>query len=45
MNSVLSAEHWQIFWRLAAALVAGSLIGLERTRRGRHAGLREHALV
>ena len=23
----------------------GSLIGLERTRRGRHAGLREHALV
>ena len=45
MNSVLSAEHWQIFGRLAAALVAAGLIGLERTRRGRHAGLREHALV
>ena len=30
---------------LLAALCAGGLIGLERSRRGRQAGFREHTLV
>jgi len=34
-----------LFLRLGAALVAGSLIGLERSYRGRAAGFRTHALV
>src|SRR5919112_440238 len=32
-------------FRMAAALVAGGLIGLERSHRGRPAGFRTHALV
>src|SRR5687768_17953859 len=32
-------------FRMAAALAAGGLIGLERSHRGRPAGFRTHALV
>jgi putative Mg2+ transporter-C (MgtC) family protein len=38
-------EYLEIFLRLMAALAAGSLIGLERSHRGRPAGFRTHALV
>lgn len=41
----MSAAHWTIIFHLTGALCAGGLIGLERSRRGRLAGLREHALV
>jgi putative Mg2+ transporter-C (MgtC) family protein len=41
----MSATYWTIFLQLLGALGAGGLIGLERSRRGRMAGLREHALV
>ena len=35
----------RIVLSLLAALCAGGLIGLERSRRGRQAGFREHTLV
>ena len=38
-------EYLEISFRLVAALVAGGLIGLERSYRGRAAGFRTHALV
>ncbi|HYD31623.1 MAG TPA: MgtC/SapB family protein [Azospirillaceae bacterium] len=38
-------DHWQMLIRLAAALAAGSLIGLERSIHGHPAGFRTHALV
>jgi putative Mg2+ transporter-C (MgtC) family protein len=38
-------EYFEIAFRLVAALVAGGLIGLERSHRGRPAGFRTHALV
>lgn len=38
-------EYFEIVFRLVAALVAGGLIGLERSYRGRAAGFRTHALV
>ncbi len=41
----MSAAYWTISLQLLGALCAGGLIGLERSRRGRMAGLREHALV
>jgi putative Mg2+ transporter-C (MgtC) family protein len=41
----MSSAHWTILLHLCIALCAGGLIGLERSRRGRMAGLREHALV
>ncbi len=41
----MSPLYLTIFLQLVGALVAGGLIGMERTRRGRMAGLREHALV
>jgi putative Mg2+ transporter-C (MgtC) family protein len=41
----MSAVYWTIALQLVGALFAGGLIGLERSRRGRMAGLREHALV
>jgi putative Mg2+ transporter-C (MgtC) family protein len=41
----MSAANWTILLQLVGALAAGGLIGLERSRRGRMAGLREHALV
>ena len=37
--------HLQVALRLTAALVAGGLIGLERSYHGRPAGFRTHALV
>ena len=39
------SEFWSILVHLAAALVAGALIGIERTYHGRPAGFRTHALV
>ena len=37
--------EWDVVARMLAALVAGGLIGLERTYRGRAAGMRTYALV
>ena len=41
----MAQEYYEIVFRLVAALVAGGLIGLERSHRGRPAGFRTHALV
>jgi putative Mg2+ transporter-C (MgtC) family protein len=41
----MAQEYFEIVFRLVAALVAGGLIGLERSHRGRPAGFRTHALV
>jgi putative Mg2+ transporter-C (MgtC) family protein len=41
----MNAAQWTILFQLVGALCAGGLVGLERSRRGRLAGLREHALV
>lgn len=41
----MAQEYLEITFRLVAALLAGSLIGLERSHRGRPAGFRTHALV
>jgi putative Mg2+ transporter-C (MgtC) family protein len=41
----MAQEYLEIVFRIAAALVAGGLIGLERSHRGRPAGFRTHALV
>jgi putative Mg2+ transporter-C (MgtC) family protein len=41
----VAQEYLEITFRLVAALFAGSLIGLERSHRGRPAGFRTHALV
>ena len=38
-------DEYDILLRVMSALVAGGLIGLERTHRGRAAGLRTYALV
>jgi putative Mg2+ transporter-C (MgtC) family protein len=38
-------DYFEIAFRLVAALLAGGLIGLERSHRGRPAGFRTHALV
>jgi putative Mg2+ transporter-C (MgtC) family protein len=41
----VAQEYFEIVFRLFAALLAGGLIGLERSHRGRPAGFRTHALV
>jgi putative Mg2+ transporter-C (MgtC) family protein len=41
----MAQEYFEISFRLIAALIAGGLIGLERSHRGRPAGFRTHALV
>ena len=41
----MPADHLEMLLRMGAALVAGSLLGLERSHRGRPAGFRTHALV
>jgi putative Mg2+ transporter-C (MgtC) family protein len=41
----MAQEYLEIVFRIAAALAAGGLIGLERSHRGRPAGFRTHALV
>lgn len=43
--NLLSADYLDILLPLVSALVAGSLIGLERSYHGRPAGFRTHALV
>jgi putative Mg2+ transporter-C (MgtC) family protein len=45
MNFQLSADHIEMVWRLVAALLAGALIGYERSYNDRPAGFRTHALV
>ena len=42
---LLDEEHLEVAGRLAAALIVGGLIGLERSYHGRPAGFRTHALV
>lgn len=44
-SAVTTAETIEIASHLGAALLAGSLIGIERTFNGRPAGFRTHALV
>ncbi len=41
----VSGDYTEMCFRLVAALVAGALIGMERSYRGRPAGFRTHALV
>jgi len=41
----MNSELWEMIFRLGAALVAGGLIGLERSYHGRPAGFRTHTLV
>jgi putative Mg2+ transporter-C (MgtC) family protein len=41
----VTSDYLEMGFRMAAALVAGGLIGLERSHRGRPAGFRTHALV
>jgi putative Mg2+ transporter-C (MgtC) family protein len=41
----MTEEHLAILIHLGTALLAGTLIGLERTFHGRPAGFRTHALV
>ena len=41
----ISGDYTEMCFRLVAALVAGALVGLERSYRGRPAGFRTHALV
>jgi putative Mg2+ transporter-C (MgtC) family protein len=41
----MGGDYLEMGFRMAAALVAGGLIGLERSHRGRPAGFRTHALV
>lgn len=42
---VVAMNEFDIVWRMGGALLAGALIGLERTYRGRAAGMRTYALV
>ena len=41
----MANDYLEMAFRMVAALVAGGLIGLERSHRGRPAGFRTHALV
>jgi putative Mg2+ transporter-C (MgtC) family protein len=41
----MTGDYVEMGFRMAAALLAGGLIGLERSHRGRPAGFRTHALV
>lgn len=41
----LTADHLEMVFRLIAALIAGALIGYERSYHSRPAGMRTHALV
>jgi uncharacterized membrane protein YhiD involved in acid resistance len=45
MLRVLGTGEFEILLHLGSALVAGSLIGLERSFHARPAGFRTHALV
>lgn len=45
LTPFMQHEFLDVFTRLMLAIVAGSLIGLERTFHGRAAGFRTHALV
>lgn len=41
----MHADYWSILSTLLAALLAGGVIGLERSFHGRPAGFRTHTLV
>ena len=45
MDLIFTDEHITSFVRLVASIIAGGLIGLERSYNGRPAGFRTHALV
>ena len=38
-------NHWEILLRLVVAIVVGCIIGIERERKNRPAGMRTHVLV
>lgn len=42
MHTLLQSD---VIWRLIAAAILGSLLGLERSLAGKHAGMRTYALV
>jgi putative Mg2+ transporter-C (MgtC) family protein len=44
-STIFSSDNLEMLFRLVAALVAGALIGYERSYQGRPAGFRTHALV
>ncbi len=44
-GSSLSAVEWVFVWRLLAAALLGTLMGLERSLSGKHAGMRTYGLV
>lgn len=37
--------HWELYGRIILALIIGCIIGFERARKGKPAGIRTHALV
>lgn len=41
----MSGPFWQGLWHIGWAVLLGGLVGLERSRRGRQAGLRTYAIV
>lgn len=43
--TLLSQEHWDLFFRILVAAVLGGILGIERDIHGRQAGLRTHILV
>lgn len=45
MTTTLTADYLEMALRIIVALVAGALVGYERTYHGRPAGFRTHALV
>jgi putative Mg2+ transporter-C (MgtC) family protein len=45
MTMILTSDNLEMVFRLLAALIAGALIGYERSYQGRPAGFRTHALV
>ena len=42
---IVEFNTWSVLFRLALAVISGGLIGLERGRHGRAAGLRTHILI
>ncbi len=47
MNIWLQSDqmHWSMLWRLVVATVLGAIVGYERERAGKPAGIRTHGMV